>query len=88
MDDQNVQNQGPQPPAAPDPAPVAPEAPANASPDGQPQMSQPQAPAMPEQKGYGKRSKKQWILIYVAVAAVVYAAVYYLFIHKSGSSGY
>lgn len=41
-------------------------------------------------KGYGKRPMWQWILIYVVVAAIVYALIYFIFIHKSGttSSGY
>ena len=40
----------------------------------------------PAKKGYGKRTKRQWIVIYVIVAVVVYAAIYFLFMHKSGSS--
>ena len=47
-------------------------------------QKQPDKPA----KGYGKRPMWQWVLIYVVVAVVVYAAIYFLFIHKSGSSGY
>lgn len=39
-------------------------------------------------KGYGKRSRKQWIIIYVVVAIVVYGLIYLVFIRKSGSSGY
>jgi hypothetical protein len=45
-----------------------------------------QEPKKPS-KGYGKRSMKQWVLIYVVVAVVVYALIYLLFIRKSGSSG-
>ncbi len=37
-------------------------------------------------KGYGKRPTWQWILIYVIVAAIVYAIIYLLFIRKSGGS--
>jgi hypothetical protein len=37
-------------------------------------------------KGYGKHSKKYWVLVYVAIAIVVYGLIYFLFIHKSGSS--
>jgi hypothetical protein len=37
-------------------------------------------------KGYGKHSKKYWVLVYVAIATVVYGLIYFLFIHKSGSS--
>lgn len=32
--------------------------------------------------GYGKRPLWQWIVIYLVVAAIVYGAVYYLFLHK------
>ena len=39
-------------------------------------------------KGYGKRSKKQWIVIYIVVAVIVYTIIYFAFIHKSGSTGY
>jgi len=40
-------------------------------------------------KGYGKRSKTQWIVIYVVAAVIVYAIIYLVFIRKSGtSSGY
>jgi len=39
-------------------------------------------------KGYGKRSMKQWIVIYIVVAVIVYAIIYFAFIHKSGSTGY
>jgi hypothetical protein len=35
-------------------------------------------------KGYGKRSKGQWVVIYLVVAIIVYSLVYFLFIHKSG----
>jgi len=53
--------------------------PANPSPDNKPT------------KGYGKRSLRQWIIIYVILAVIVYALVYFIFIHKSGTgtgSGY
>jgi len=43
----------------------------------------------PEQKptkGYGKRPVWQWVVIYLIVAAILYTLIYYLFIHKSGSS--
>ena len=39
-------------------------------------------------KGYGKRSRKQWVVIYVVAAIVVYGLIYLLFIRKSGSGGY
>jgi phosphotransferase system glucose/maltose/N-acetylglucosamine-specific IIC component len=38
-------------------------------------------------KGYGKRPMWQWAVIYLVVAIVVYGLVYFLFIHKSGSTG-
>jgi flagellar basal body-associated protein FliL len=38
-------------------------------------------------KGFGKRSLKQWIIIYVILAIIVYALVYFVFIHKSTSTG-
>jgi hypothetical protein len=51
----------------------------------EPENEQPTKPT----KGYGKRSVWQWVLIYVVIAVVVYGIIYYLFIHKSGStSGY
>jgi hypothetical protein len=42
----------------------------------------------PSKGGYGKRSMKQWIVIYVVVAIVVYALIYFLFIRGNSSSGY
>jgi flagellar basal body-associated protein FliL len=39
------------------------------------------------QKGYGKRSTKQWVVIYVVIAIIVYALVYFMFIHKSSNGG-
>jgi hypothetical protein len=47
------------------------------------QQTSPQKPS----KGYGKRPVWQWVLIYVVIAIVVYGLVYFLFIHKSGSTG-
>lgn len=44
----------------------------------------PETPQKPS-KGYGKRSAWQWILIYIVVAGVVYALIYYLFF--KGDSG-
>ncbi|HSX17919.1 MAG TPA: hypothetical protein VLE51_01005 [Candidatus Saccharimonadales bacterium] len=38
-------------------------------------------------KSYGKRPMRQWVVIYVIVAVVVYAIIYFAFIHKSGTSG-
>jgi t-SNARE complex subunit (syntaxin) len=38
-------------------------------------------------KAYSKLSLKQWIIIYVILAIIVYVLVYFIFIHKSTSSG-
>jgi hypothetical protein len=37
-------------------------------------------------KGYGKRPLWQWILLYVIVAGIIYALIYFLFFHNGGSS--
>lgn len=37
-------------------------------------------------KGYGKRSKSQWVIIYVIAAIIVYGIIYLVFIRKSGGS--
>ncbi len=34
--------------------------------------------------GYGKMSKKQWIVIYIIAGVVVYGLIYLLFIKDSG----
>jgi uncharacterized membrane protein len=44
-------------------------------------------PVQKPPKGYGKRSAKQWILIYVVAAIIIYGLIYLLFFHKSGSGG-
>lgn len=50
----------------------------------EPQDSQEQP--KPE-KGYGKRSTKQWVMIYIVAAIVVYGLIYFLFMRgDSGSS--
>ena len=49
-------------------------------------MDESEQPKQPS-KGYGKRPKWQWVLLYIVVAIVVYGIIYLLFIHKSGSSG-
>jgi hypothetical protein len=36
--------------------------------------------------GYGSRWKK-WVLVYVAVGIVLYAVVYFVFIHQGSSGG-
>ena len=38
-------------------------------------------------KGYGKHSKRFWIITYVVAAVVVYGLIYLIFIHKSGNGG-
>ncbi len=39
-------------------------------------------------KGYGKHSRKYWIIVYLVIAVIVYGLIYLVFIHKSsGSSG-
>ncbi|MDO8551820.1 MAG: hypothetical protein Q7S03_04040 [bacterium] len=37
---------------------------------------------------YGERPIWQWIVIYLIIGAIVYGAIYYLFIAKRGSSPY
>jgi len=50
-------------------------------------MDNPKKPTQEKPKGYGKRPKWQWVVIYIIVAIVVYGLIYYLFIRDSGSSG-
>lgn len=58
----------------------------------QPQQKPPAQPAAAPYakpaygKGYGKRPLWQWILIYVVVGGIVYAAVYYFVFAKRGYS--
>lgn len=33
-------------------------------------------------KGYGKRPLWQWILIYIIIGGIIYAAIYYFFLNK------
>jgi hypothetical protein len=44
----------------------------------------------PPSKGYGKRPKWQWLVIYLVVAVIVYGLVYLLFMRgdDGGSSVY
>ena len=37
-------------------------------------------------KGYGKRPLWQWVLIYLIVGGVLYAAIYFLYFHKGYNS--
>ncbi|MCR4324615.1 MAG: hypothetical protein NUV69_02925 [Candidatus Curtissbacteria bacterium] len=39
----------------------------------------------PEKKGYGKRPLWQWVVIYLIIGGLVYAAVYYFFLSGSGA---
>jgi|GEM_PF-851360 len=45
------------------------------------------SPKQKPTKGYGKRPLRQWILIYIVVAIIVYGLVYLLFFRDSGSNG-
>jgi hypothetical protein len=74
----------PAPPPAPDPAPAAPVAPAVTS---APAPTAPAAPAAEPKKGYGKRPVWQWVVLYVVLGAIVYAAIYFLFFSGHASSG-
>jgi hypothetical protein len=55
---------------------------------------QPAEPNNKPAKSYGKRPVWQWVLIYLVIAIIVYAIIYFIFIHKgsngsgAGSSGY
>lgn len=42
----------------------------------------------PEPLAYGKRNWKKWILIYVVIAAIIYAGIYYLVLSKQGTKSY
>lgn len=37
--------------------------------------------------GYGKRPLWQWIVIYLVVGGIIYAAIYYFFLAKGGGYG-
>lgn len=41
-----------------------------------------------KESGYGKRPLWQWILIYVVIGGVVYAAIYYFILGKGGGYNY
>lgn len=53
---------------------------------GAPQATPPTTETKPA-GGYGKRPMWQWIVIYLVLAVIIYGVVYYLFFHKSSSSG-
>jgi len=72
------------PPTQTPPQPAPPEMPPP-NPAPTPMPSGPTPPPT-DKKGYGKRPKWQWAVIYVVAAIVVYGLVYYFFIRKSGTS--
>ncbi len=45
---------------------------------------QPVAEEPKKSNGYGKRPLWQWVLIYVVIGGVVYAAIYYFFLANKG----
>jgi len=47
---------------------------------------EPESKAPVPKKGYGKRPVWQWVVIYLVAAAILYTIIYYLFIHKTGST--
>ena len=51
----------------------------------EPQKSQ---PSQKSSKGYGKFTVKQWVLLYIVVAVIVYGLIYVFKTHKSGSVSY
>jgi hypothetical protein len=72
--------------------PIAPEQPATPEQpvENQP-VSDPIEPEQPnavepegEKKAYGKRPWWQWLLIYVAVGAVVYGIIYFVLVYATG----
>jgi len=40
----------------------------------------------PQKKGYGKKSLKKWIVIYLVVGIVVYGLIYLVILAQDGSS--
>lgn len=38
--------------------------------------------------GYGKRPLWQWIVLYLVIGGIVYAAIYYFFMSKNGGYNY
>ncbi len=64
---------------------MEPEQPASQNQPTQPAQAPAPAPKKPS-KGYGKRPVWQWVLLYVVIAIIVYGLIYFLFIHKSGST--
>lgn len=38
-------------------------------------------------KGYGKRPKWQWVVLYLVIAVIVYGAIYWFFMRDGGTTG-
>lgn len=36
--------------------------------------------------GYGKRPLWQWILLYVIIGGIIYAGIFYFYMHRSSSN--
>ena len=53
-----------------------------------PQANQQPQPTqqLPQKKGYGKRPLWQWILLYVVLAGIIYAVIYFLFLSGGAPS--
>jgi hypothetical protein len=43
---------------------------------------------MASKSAYGKRPLWQWIALYVIIGGIIYAAIYFLFLNKSGGYNY
>jgi hypothetical protein len=56
------------------------------NPEQQSQQTPQNQPSQKPSKGYGKRPVWQWVLIYLVIAIIVYGLIYFIFIHKGGSS--
>ena len=58
-------------------------------PKTEPQATKPAGPSSPSStpaKAYGKRPVWQWLVIYLVVAIILYGIIYFVWIHKSGST--
>ncbi len=45
-------------------------------------------PSKKPSKGYGKHSRRYWIVVYVIAAVIIYGLIYLFFIRKGGGLGY
>jgi len=43
---------------------------------------------MASKSAYGKRPLWQWIVLYLIIGGIVYAAIYFLFLNKGGGYNY